>query len=61
MVVLVGDARLWQWLDSGGWLINYVWLRERERENNEIPNYSNHVYLHGYYSNRVYTITIVTI
>ena len=61
----MGDARLWQWLDSGGWLINYVWLRERERErereNNEIPNYSNYVYLHIYYSNRVYTITIVIV
>ena len=57
----MGDARLWQWLDSGGWLINYVWLRERERESNEIPNYSNYIYLHIYYNNRVYTITIVIV
>ena len=29
----VGDsAILWWWLDSGGWLIGYVWSRERERE-----------------------------
>ena len=53
------------WIVVGGWSIMFGWERERERErereNNEIPNYSNHVYLHGYYSNHVYTITIVTI
>ena len=49
----MGDARLWQWLDSGGWLINYVWLRERERE--RVMKYPTTVTMY------IYTFTITTV
>ena len=53
----MGDARLWQWLDNGGWLINYVWLRERERERERerVMKYPTTVTMY------IYTFTITTV